>query len=397
MRNKIVSFLISLLMIPPVSAIALDLADYTDPNYQYQDAEMGLSFSMEEGNQDQSSYNGSARIKYDMEYSTLPLKWNVTAEGDTDFSRGGNKEDSSRKNIRLDGGTTLKKYFGDYQGTFGYGSLIVGLRDLEDGGDDDPYTKISAGIGYGRITTATPLMDAVRCVEDLVKYGLLLSYVPYEVYMKLAETIAKEPEYKSRYGGREYEKYWYEDMEQILRESGILKIETLGALGIIKIQDILTDEPVLRRKHGWEAGVQVDYLISDYADNDGDPGLGVFFEYAKPYGFKWQFIERLEYATVLIDGKFGDAVHYFTNSIEMNYEMTDKIDWENQWELNVTLDPEPDIDDTYLNAVDTGLRFYISNTIDARSGINLSHRNQGENEDDEVDSRFYFELVYTIF
>lgn len=396
-KNRFIGLLFCLVTAMPVSALAIELTDYLDPNYEYQDAELGLQFNMSDGNQDQVSYNGIGSLKYEMEYSTLPLKWDVNLNADTDFSRGGDENDSSRKNLYIDGDTTVKKYLGDYTGPFVYGGLIVGVRDLEGSEDDDPYVKFSAGLGYGRITNATPLMEAIRCIEDLTRYGLIAGEVKDEIYLKLADIIAKESEYKSRYSKREYEKYWYEDMEIVLKEAGILRNETLGALGIIRIQDILTDEQVLKRKHGWEAGVQLDYLISDYSGEDDDPGMGIYYEYAKPYGLQWQLIDRVGYSTILVDGKFGDAAHKISNALELNYEMTDKIDWENIWKLDITWESESNSDDTYLNMVDTGLRFYLSNTIDAKAGLQLSHKDQGDNPDDKVDSRLYFQMIYTIF
>ncbi|MBF0390059.1 MAG: hypothetical protein HQK71_08150 [Desulfamplus sp.] len=396
-RTTIVSLMVFLVTALPISAVAIELTDYLDPNYQYHDAEFGLQFNMSDGNQDQISYNGIASLLYEMEYSTLPLKWDANLNVDTDFSRGGDENDSSRKNLYIDGDTTVKKYLGDYTGPFVYGGLVLGVRDLEGSEDDDPYAKVSAGLGYGRITTATPLMEAIRCVEDLTKYGLIAGEVKDEVYLKLADIIARESEYISRYSRREYEKYWYEDMEIVFKEAGILRNETLGALGIIRIQDILTDERVLKRKHGWEAGVQLDYLISDYSGNDDDPGMGIYYEYAKPYGLKWQFIDRVSYSTVLVDGEFGDAAHKITNSLELNYEMTDKIDWENIWKLDIIWESDSDRDDTYLNLVDTGLRFYISNTVDAKAGLQFTHKDQGDNPDDKIDSKLYFQVIYTIF
>ncbi|MBF0203592.1 MAG: hypothetical protein HQK67_04570 [Desulfamplus sp.] len=397
LKTKLNILLFGLVTMLPVSALAIELTDYLDPNYQYQDAELGVSFNMNDGNQDQVSYNGMISAMYEMEYSTLPLKWDVSLNGVTDFSRGGNENDDSRKNIIIDGDTTVKKYLGDYTGPFVYGGLDLGIRDLEGSKDNDPYAKIYAGLGYGRITNATPLMEAIRCIEDLTKYGLISGDVTDEVYLKLADVIAKESEYKSRYSNREYEKYWYEDMEVVLKEAGILRNESLGALGIIRIQDILTDERVLQRKHGWEAGIQLDYLISDYSGADDDPGMGIYYEYAKPYGLKWQLIDRVTYSTILVDGEFGDAAHKISNGLALNYEMSDKIDWENIWTLDVIWESDSDADDTYLNMIDTGLRFYLSNTIDAKAGLKFTHKDQGDNPDDEINSQLYFQMIYTIF
>ncbi|MBF0202508.1 MAG: hypothetical protein HQK66_14610, partial [Desulfamplus sp.] len=277
----------------------------------------------------------------------------------------------------------------------GFGRFDVGVRDLENSNDNDPYAKASAGFGYGRITTATPLMEAYRCVEDLKKYGVIKGGISDEAYLKLAKVIAKENEYKSKYSLKEYEKYWYEDMEIVLKEAGVLTRETLGAMGIIRIQDILTDEKVLTRKHGFEVGAGIDYLISDYAGNEGDPGLSIYAEYAKPFGFKWQFIDRVSYSTTLVDWEFGDINNTFTNAASMSYEITDKIDWTNLWQLDIILASEGD--DTYKNALETGLRFYVSNTIDVITTLTFDHIDQGDNLDDDIVTTLFFGLAYTIF
>lgn len=389
--------LFGLLTVLPTAAFAIQLTDYLDPDYQYQNAELGLQFNMSDGNQDQISYDGIFNVNYEMEYSTLPLKWDVFLNGNSDFSRGGNEQDHSSKNIIIDGTTTVKNYFGECSGPFVYGGLALGVRDLEATDDNDPYAKVSVGLGYGRITNATPLMKAIRCVEELTKYGLVSGEVTNEVYLKLANVIAKEYEYKSLYSNREYEKYWYESMEVVFQEAGILRNETLGALGIIRIQDVLTREPVLTRKHGWETGIQVDYLISDYSGNDGDPGMGVYYEYAKPYGLNWQLIDRVEYSTIIVDGEFGDAAQKLSNSLKINYEISDRIDWENTWKLDIILESESNADDTYMNMVDTGLRFYLSNHLDAKTGLQFNHKDRGDNADDKIDSRLYCQIIYTIF
>ncbi len=397
MKQNLFAALLAVLMILPTGAMAIDLTDYKDTDLQYQDAELAGRFDLRDGNQDQISYAGRLQMEYEMEYSTLPFKWDAYAIGDFDFSRGPNDGDDSEKNFQATGWTSAKKYFDEHDGLFGFGRIALGLRDLESTDDDDPYAKVTFGAGYGRIITATPLMEAIRCLNDLTEYGIVAGSISDKLYLDLAAIIAKENEYKSKHGLRDYERYWYEDMEKLLKNAGVLQSGVLGAMGIIRIQDILTDEPVLRRKHGWEAGVGVDYLISDYAGNDGDPGLSAFFEYAKPYGLKWQFINRLEYSTVLVDWEFGDAAHKIANVMELNYEMTDKIDWENRYELDIILETEGDVDDTYLNILDTGLRYYISNTIDAKTGLTFSHKDQGDNDDDDLETRFYFEILYTLF
>ena len=395
MKKQMSVLLISLFIMLPVSGMAIELTDYLDPDLQYQDAEIQALFNLKDGNQDQTSFNGSFRLEYLMEYSTLPLKFEGYAKGEIDFNRGADDEDSTTQNYRLDAWAAVKKYLDEDDGLFSYGRMDVGVQDLENSTEDDPYARASVGFGYGRITTATPLMEAVRCVEDLQKYGVIMGELSDEAYLKLAKVIAKENEYKSKYSLKEYEKYWYEAMETVLKEAGVLTRDSLGAMGIIRIQDILTDENVLRRKHGFEVGMGIDYLISDYAGNEGDPGFSLYAEYAKPFGFKWQFIDRVTYSTTLVDWEFGDIDHTLTNMARLTYEITDKIDWTNLWETDIILAEEGD--NTYKNGLETGFRFYISNTIDAITTLSFDHIDHGDNWDDDIVTTLFMGLSYTIF
>ena len=61
----------------------------------YYDAEVQALFNLKDGNQEQASFNGSAQIWYDMEYSTLPFKWSAYVKGRNDFNRGANENDST--------------------------------------------------------------------------------------------------------------------------------------------------------------------------------------------------------------------------------------------------------------------------------------------------------------
>lgn len=232
MKKGLLVLMLGLLGWLPSSASALDLKDYVEPDIFYQDSEIQALFNLKNGNQDQTSYNGSANVWYDMEYSTLPFKWNVYADGKVDFSRGGNEDDESMDNWYFDAWTEAKKYLSDkdYRGLFAYGRFDFSYHDLEGSEDNDPYAKVTAGVGYGRIFTATPLMESVRIAEDLLQYGIIKGNLSDDTYMKLAAVIHKENEYKSKYSLREYEKYWYEDMEKVLREAGALADGNLKAL-----------------------------------------------------------------------------------------------------------------------------------------------------------------------
>ncbi len=388
-----------LLLGMPAWGGAIELTDYIDPDIYYQDATVGAMLTVRDGNGEQTSYDGAGEVEWDLEYSTLPMKWRAYATGTLDINRGADSDDDSEENVRFDAWSDAKLYgTAAGNGLFYFGRLEYGYRNLE--AEDLPENQRAealAGAGYGRIITATPLMAAIRAVEDLQKYGIIQGAVADATYLKLAAVIAKEQEYQSRYSLREYEKFWYETMEELLRSEGVLADDTLAAMGAVRIQDILTVENVLQRKHGWEARAGLGFQIVDYSGNEADPILRAALEYAKPFGLKWQFVDTLSYATILEDFDFGDTDHNFKNVASLTYEFTEVIDWINRWEFDAILPTDDEEADTYINHLETGLEFYITNTIDLVTRLEFDHYDNGDNSDDDVETTFFMGVTYTIF
>ncbi len=399
MKTKWIAGAIALLLAGPWSAVAIELTDYIDPDIYYQDAELSAMLSVRDGNRDQTSYNGYGEVDWELEYSTLPMKWRAAAVGTFDFQRGANDDDDSEENTTFDAWSDAKLYQTEAgNGLFYFGRVEYGYRNIE--AQDLPENNRAealVGAGYGRIITATPLMEAIRAVEDLQKYGIIRGAVSDATHLKLAAVIAKEQEYRSRYSLREYEKFWYEAMEEVLRNEGVLAEETLGAMGVIRIQDILTVENVLERKHGWEVRAGLGFQIVDYSGNEADPLFRAAFEYAKPFGLKWQFIDVLSYGTILDDWDFGDTDHNFSNRASLTYEINEIIDWINLWDFDVILPTDSDEDETYVNHLETGLEFYITNTVDLVTRLEFDHYDQGDNSNDDVETTFFVGVTYTIF
>lgn len=399
MKTKWIAGALALMLAGPALAAAIELTDYIDPDIYYQDAEVGATFTIRDGNQDQTSYSGNGEIDWELEYSTLPMKLGAGANGNFNFNRGGNDGDNTQENTAIEAWTDAKLYQTEAgNGLFYFGRAEYGYQNKEDWDmPESSRADVIVGAGYGRIITATPLMEAIRSVEDLQKYGVIQGAVSDATYLKLAAIIAKQQEYQSKYSLREYEKYWYEDMESVLRAEGVLAEETLGAMGVIRIQDILTVENVLERKHGWEARAGVGFQIIDYSGNEADPLFRAAFEYAKPFGLQWQFIDTLTYGTILEDWEFGDTDHNFSNLAELNYEITETIDWINKWQFDVTLPSDGDDDESYKNHLETGFNFYITNTLDLNTRLEFDHFDQGDNDNDDVETTFYMGVTYTIF
>ena len=398
-KMKWMAWVLGLLLVVPASAVAIELTDYIDPDIYWQDAEVSAMLTVRDGNRDQTSYDAYSEVDWELEYSTLPMKWRAAAIGTLDLNRGPDDDDDSQENITFDAWSDAKLYQTEAgNGLFYFGRAEYGYRNIE--AQDLPENNRAeaiVGAGYGRIITATPLMEAIRAVEDLQRYGIIQGAVSDATYLKLAAVIAKEQEYQSRYSLREYEKFWYEAMEEILRNEGVLADETLGAMGVIRIQDILTVENVQTRKHGWEARAGLGFQIIDYSGNEADPLFRAALEYAKPFGLQWQFMDTVTYATILEDFDFGDTDHNFANIASLTYEINETIDWINIWRFDVIVPSDGDDDETYINHLETGLEFYITNTVDLVTRLEFDHYDHGDNPDDEVETTFFVGVTYTIF
>jgi hypothetical protein len=259
---------------------------------------------------------------------------------------------------------------------------------------DDPYAKLGIGAGYGRVIDATVLAKAMRSIEDLQKYGVITRELSDQGYLKFAEIIDKEEEFKSEYGAVEYEKYWFEAMEEVLRAEGILAEDALGAMGVIRVREILINEPFSVRKHGWIARGGLGFVLSNFDGSDSDPSLDASFEYAYPYTYRLQIIERAAYSTILSD----DIVHQISNALSATYEVSDRIDWENRWTLGLTLPTESGAKNIISNNLSTTFRYYISNKINFDTTLSFNHLDDDmkDNGNDDLETTLFAGITYRI-
>ena len=214
-----------------------------------------------------------------------------------------------------------------------------------------------------------------------------------DTYLELAAIVAREEEYKSKYGLTEYKFYWINDLERALQKAGVLKNNTLGTVGVIRVQDVLIERRITTiRKHGWLVKAGIGYLASNYDDTRSDPSLDASFEYAVPFTHKLQFNEFARYSTVLK----GDVTHDFYNQLSVTYEVSDRIDWENVWDLSLLLPTKDNAEDSITNNFSSSFRYYISNFIDASVTLNLTKVNDDKPGNDDVDASLMFGITYRI-
>lgn len=379
----------------PVSSYSIELTDYKIPESSSLDLYLNGAFNLQDGNQEQTSYNGFASANFKSRYSSIPMVWSIQADGQVDVQRGSADGDDTLDGYNVFAKSTLDKYYKETN-FFGFGSLDVGHRkDILTSHEDDTFVQVGGGLGYGRIYNATVLAQAMRIVDDLQKYQVITRVLSDAGYLKLAQIIDRRDEFRSKYSAAEYKKYWYEEMEKVFLEEGITsKPTTLGALGIIRMEEILDEERFSTRNYGWLVRGGVGYIISNYDGEEGDPVLNFTFEYGLPYSFLLQFNELFQYSTVLQD----DQVHNFLNSMSLTYEISNRIDWENAWIFNALLPTAEGEKDIVKNTLSTGFRYYLTNTVSANANVslNMTEDNIDNNGNDDLETKVFIGLTYRV-
>ena len=407
MMKKMSLMLCVCLAVFPVIVSAIRLTDYTNPDSFYQEAYLSGTLNFQDRGDNrlpddectddnceggQASYLGTLLANYGTQYSTLAFSWNVHIDGTLDIERSAEKDADDEQGYELFVRTAADRYYRDTK-MFGYGSLEAGYRKFLGADDaDDPYAKLGVGAGYGRVTDATVLAKAIRAVEDLQKYGVITSDLSDAAYLELAGIIDRETEFESQYGIAEYERYWFEAMEQVFQQEGVLAEESLGAMGLFRIREILINEPFSPRRYGWTARGGIGFAISNYDGSESDPSLDAVFEYALPSLYRMQLIERMGYSTILSD----NVMHQINNMLSATYEVSDRIDWENLWNLGITAPSESDAENIVSNNLSSTFRYYISNKVNVGATVSLNHLDDGvdDNGNDDLETGIFLGLTY---
>ncbi|PID48157.1 MAG: hypothetical protein CR967_01330 [Proteobacteria bacterium] len=338
---------------------SIDLKDYKVVEGTYSKAYLNGGLTIEGGNQDQTSYTGYLGANTNSLYTSKSYSWSLNGLARADFSRGDKKGDSTKKSYGAKLGTTFDKYLFDDDTFFGYGSADLGYRKLAMSDDaDDPYFKIGAGVGYGRMYDATPLAKSLRILEDLVKYNIVKANLAQGVAFALAKVVDIEDEYESKYGSVDYKAYWYEAMEKVLQENGALINGSLGAFGVARITEVLDIEKVAQRLHGWKVRGGFGKIISNYDGESEDVTIDLGFDYGLPLGLNTQIINSASISKVLND---SDLEFTFSNTLTHTYEFSDRIDWENSWKLDFAKYDEAD--DVTTNTLSSTFTYYLANQL----------------------------------
>jgi hypothetical protein len=383
--------------ITPGSAFKnMKLTDYKDVDGSYTDAYFNAGLTLEGGNQDQTSYDAYIGANANMLYTTASYTFSVNGIVNGAWSRGPNETDDKVDSYDAFVSPKFDKYLFDDDTWFVYGSTDLGYRKQSTANSaDDPFAKVGAGMGYGRVYDATPLAKAMRIVEDLIGYGLVNANISEENVAHLAKVINLKDQFMSKYGSDEYKKYWYQAMETALRQDKALTGNDLGAFGIIRISEVLDIQKVSPRYHGWKIRAGFGKIISNYDGESEDPTFDLGFEYDLPIGHEAQFTENALFSTVLDSN--SELLYTAQNQMTYTYEISDRVDWENTWQLGY--DAYDEGENVMNNTLSTGFRYYIANRLTYNLSFSMA-KTDGTNgqsvETPDWDTKFYSGITYRL-
>jgi len=393
-RLLLASAIVSALLVESVSALCIE--DYKVIEGTYQDAYLNGKLNIKSGNQDKTSFNTHVDAKSRYIYNTAPFSWQINGVVAGDWSRGGSENDPILRQYNATAESRFDRYIYNDDTWFYYGSADLGYRKQSTASSaDDPYVKVGAGVGYGRMYDATALAKALRVVEDLLKYNIISGNLPDNAMLELAKIVDLEDEYISKYGLREYKKYWYEDMEKIFKQAGVLGKDSLGAFGIVRINEIFSYEKIGGRFHGWKVRAGIGKILSNYDGESENTTADAEFEFGQPYGYNAQLTERALFSKVLDDDSNLD--YQFSNKLTYTYELSDTIDWDNSWVLDYQAYEQGD--NVTTNTLSSGFNYYLPNQLIFNVTLSLS-KTDGTNgqsvETPDWDTQLFTGLTYRL-
>lgn len=365
------------------------ITDYQQATSAYEDAYISGNFNASSGNQEQSSYDLDLSLDYEKVFSSPNRNTKLDFNGTGSASKGSTSGAESTNTYQALGSATVDNYFrpGSKAG-FWYGKGEVGVKK----GQESPFTKATVGLGYGRVVNVTPMARSIRIIEELRENGFLKADPSNAVYLKVAQIIEKEAEYRSKHGAADYEQYWVQDIQSAIESSRMVKGQ-LNARAILSAYDVLTQERISTRKNGWLVRAGVGAVITDFDGEDGKPALELGAEYHKPLSNETQFSnEAIATATL----KDGDDGFNFNNAMSLTHELSNKIDWENKW--NLSHNESDTANDITTNTLSSAFYYSLTNQLDLGVEARLTDVNDriNNNGNDELDKSLNIGVKYRL-
>jgi hypothetical protein len=376
--NFFIAFLLVGVLLSFQQAYSIDLTRYTFPKSISQEAFVNGTFNVNGTSEDstETGYNFGGTASYDLFYRSLPFSYQLNANGNFTLSKataeGAESEDAYDFRLK----TRANKYLSDEGKIFGFGEANMEYRKLSAMDEaDDPYVDVTAGVGYGRSINATVYKQAYRMAQDFKRFGVVTKDIPEKTLLELARIIDREGEFRSRYGTVEYRKYWYEAMEEVLKNAGVISEEGLGAIGVLRIQEVL-DEPTGLRFYGWELRAGAGVVVSDFDGESGDPLLTLNFDYARPISLQLQLNNSAYYSSVFED----DPVHKIGDIFQIYYEISNRIDWDNTLEAEYLIPTATGAENSMSLDFSSTYILYIENRLTFNPSFLLHYFDDGVND-----------------
>lgn len=351
---------------PPVALVGLissgetlaqnvSVRDYSVPVSRANNLRIdALSFNYQTVGDSVVSQTGDLVVVYKKFYESLPFAYSVDLRGSTSF-----RKDPILNKLVGDAEANLlsriKKYRRD-EGSF----FMFGDTDLDLNEDfDRPALKFTIGFGFGRFINATALRKAVRIEDFLLEEGIISERMQKETMIDLGHIVEKEDEYRDLYGSR-YQNYWYEDMQNEVQKSGKV-LGSIGAIGVLRMQEVLERERINERFYGWDisAGVQLEAFTPFKREPRDDPAFSLGVRYSRPISWSAQFNTDIDINTPFT-GSFGRRYDLAAQT-DFIYEISNRINYTlvNLFSLTKN-EGEPARHDNILS---TGFTFFIENKI----------------------------------
>ena len=306
-----------------VSAQNVSVTDYQVPVSAADRLLIDFSMNHATSGSDATTSKGNIGGIYKRFYDSLPFGYSIDIIGSGLVDKN-IVTDEYNTNYQVNGDAGVKKYLMQNSAALKdlFGSVRASSNMLTD--YDQPASSLTVGVGYGRFIEATDLAKAVRIEEFLIKEGELTDHLTKEAILEISKIINREEEYRDKYGDT-YEKEWYQDMETVMRESGLLKEDGLGAIGILRIEEVLEREDIADRFYGWDVTLGSKFDITlPFTDQDRSPAnLDVSASYARPIAWRWQVSERISMNTPF--DNFGTAFSSLLSS-DISYELSNRVD-----------------------------------------------------------------------
>lgn len=365
----------------------VSLYDYNEASSEYEDAYVNGSLNINDSKDSDTSYNAALGLDYEKVISTPNANTKYEADLNGLVADTGEEDSERTENYNGKASVTYDRYFNpEVNDAFWYGEGQVRIQQEEPedyAGIENPEVKIGGGLGYGRVVNVTPMAHTMRLIEALVENGSISSVPSAATYQQIATIISKKDSYESKYGADRYAQYWVSDIANTLGTK-------LDANAIIRAYEVLENESISTRKYGWEVRGGAGIVANNFAGESGNPYVNLQANYYKPFSNRTQFSNEAEVSFELDD---DDNSYVFDNDMGLTYELSDRVDWENSWNLNYRNNENSA--DVTTNTLSSAFLYEINNSLDYETRLDLSHVDV-EGEESEFDKGLFMGVKYRL-